>query len=95
MWVTHLGVYPDLSAQVPVTFVYGEHDWMNPAAGVAVAEILDKVRERKVCARPQPKQGQTQLRMQLELIRACVPDVGTRLLRRACTVLPALRLRVQ
>lgn len=34
--------------QVPVTFIYGEHDWMNPAAGVAVAEVLDKIRERKV-----------------------------------------------
>jgi hypothetical protein len=34
--------------QVPVTFIYGEHDWMNPAAGVAVAEILDRIRERKV-----------------------------------------------
>jgi hypothetical protein len=34
--------------QVPVTFIYGEHDWMNPATGVAVAEILDKIRERKV-----------------------------------------------
>jgi hypothetical protein len=37
-----------LAVQVPVTFIYGEHDWMNPSAGVAVAEILDKVRERKV-----------------------------------------------
>jgi hypothetical protein len=36
--------------QVPVTFIYGEHDWMNPAAGVAVAEILDRIRERKVGA---------------------------------------------
>lgn len=36
--------------KVPVTFIYGEHDWMNPAAGVAVAEILDKVRERKVAS---------------------------------------------
>jgi hypothetical protein len=37
--------------QVPVTFIYGEHDWMNPAAGVAVAELLDKIRERKVRTR--------------------------------------------
>lgn len=35
--------------QVPVTFIYGAEDWMNPAAGVAVAQILDKIRERKVC----------------------------------------------
>lgn len=39
--------------QVPVTFIYGEHDWMNPAAGVEVAEILDKVRERKVGGQPE------------------------------------------
>lgn len=31
-----------------MTIIYGEHDWMNPAAGAAVAEILDGIRERKV-----------------------------------------------
>lgn len=34
--------------KVPVTFIYGEHDWMNPAAGAAVAQQLDKVRAKKV-----------------------------------------------
>lgn len=37
--------------QVPVTFIYGEHDWMNPAAGMEVGKILDKVRERKVSSK--------------------------------------------
>lgn len=34
--------------QVPVTLIYGEHDWMNPAAGAALAAKLDLVRPRKV-----------------------------------------------
>eukprot|EP00879_Flechtneria_rotunda_P006913 GHRR01007260.1.p1 GENE.GHRR01007260.1~~GHRR01007260.1.p1 ORF type:complete len:413 (+),score=123.85 GHRR01007260.1:218-1456(+) len=34
--------------KVPVTFIYGEHDWMNPAAGVAAANKLDQLRPRKV-----------------------------------------------
>lgn len=34
--------------KVPVTFIYGESDWMNPAAGQAVAQKLDQIRARKV-----------------------------------------------
>ena len=36
------------AAQVPVTFIYGESDWMNPAAGAAVAAKLDALRRRAV-----------------------------------------------
>eukprot|EP00878_Enallax_costatus_P023828 GHUV01025380.1.p1 GENE.GHUV01025380.1~~GHUV01025380.1.p1 ORF type:complete len:414 (+),score=72.62 GHUV01025380.1:55-1296(+) len=36
--------------KVPVTFIYGEHDWMNPAAGAEVAQQLDKVRAKKVAS---------------------------------------------
>lgn len=36
--------------KVPVTIIYGEHDWMNPAAGQAVAQKLDQIRPRKVGA---------------------------------------------
>jgi hypothetical protein len=35
--------------KVPVTFIYGEHDWMQPAAGQAAADKLDQIRPRKVC----------------------------------------------
>jgi pimeloyl-ACP methyl ester carboxylesterase len=34
--------------KVPVTFIYGEHDWMQPAAGKALADKLDQIRPRKV-----------------------------------------------
>ena len=30
----------DVPADVPVTFVYGEHDWMYPASGVYVAKKM-------------------------------------------------------
>ena len=30
----------DVPAKVPVTFVYGEHDWMSPASGVYVAKKM-------------------------------------------------------
>lgn len=33
---------------VPVTFVYGEHDWMQPSNAVALAQELDRVRPRSV-----------------------------------------------
>ncbi|KAI8474553.1 MAG: Alpha/Beta hydrolase protein [Monoraphidium minutum] len=33
---------------VPVTFIYGEHDWMNPANAVALSAELDRVRPRAV-----------------------------------------------
>ena len=34
--------------KVPITFIYGEHDWMQPAAGQALADKLDQIRPRKV-----------------------------------------------
>lgn len=37
-----------MQLKVPVTFIYGEYDWMNPAAAVKVSAMLDKVRPRKV-----------------------------------------------
>ncbi|KAF8057920.1 1-acylglycerol-3-phosphate O-acyltransferase [Scenedesmus sp. PABB004] len=37
-----------LQLEVPVSFIYGEHDWMNPAAGQAVADALDAARRRTV-----------------------------------------------
>lgn len=42
-----LCIHHPFGPQVPVTFIYGEHDWMNPAAGVTVAERLDAIRARK------------------------------------------------
>lgn len=38
----------ELDSRVPVTFIYGEHDWMNPAAGKALAKELDEKRQRQV-----------------------------------------------
>lgn len=39
---------PTPAAQVPVTLIYGAHDWMDPAAGAAVAAKLDALRRRAV-----------------------------------------------
>ncbi|KAF6266374.1 Alpha/Beta hydrolase protein [Scenedesmus sp. NREL 46B-D3] len=36
--------------KVPVTVIYGEHDWMQPAAGQALAAKLDQIRPRKVAS---------------------------------------------
>eukprot|EP00882_Tetradesmus_deserticola_P007407 GHRQ01007804.1.p1 GENE.GHRQ01007804.1~~GHRQ01007804.1.p1 ORF type:complete len:467 (+),score=186.71 GHRQ01007804.1:110-1510(+) len=36
--------------KVPVTIIYGEHDWMQPAAGQALAAKLDQIRPRKVAS---------------------------------------------
>lgn len=41
--------------QVPVTFIYGEHDWMNPATGKDVCSAIEAKRGKltpedlKVC----------------------------------------------
>jgi len=39
---------PPPPQSVPVSFIYGHHDWMNPAAAQALALELDRVRPRSV-----------------------------------------------
>ncbi len=39
---------PPPPQSVPVTFIYGQHDWMNPAAAQELAVELDRVRPRSV-----------------------------------------------